>query len=736
MSSDDADDECESPSPAALPWVDPRSIRFTVFVVLPSEEVRTLRDLPSGITLLEIKDKLELEAGLPSQIYSVTYPDGEELLPDQKLVVKENILHGYVLKLRILETWVSLYKAVYHNQIEQVYHSGGVHLKGNIVISPDEAGRYEGVVRERGAVALYMAAYMGMQRMVSMLLSVGVDPNSTTIFGRTPLHAAVAKDMVVIMDHLVDKGAVIHRPDCHGDSPLKIAQKMNAVLCFRRIRLMQLNLRGNSCVAGKKGQNRAKSYTKESFWAHSSTSTAVNKSDVSKHAIRKQLSKSAPSLEVRKSNPRSARDVRTNSSLSNATTGKIKRGYNVKWSDTAFQHPHTRVTEAKVDDVVKVQPVTLALPKTIVKFSTVQNSAKDEKAEKVTKETPLKASDSGKEESKDITRAMKFTKERLNYFSKMSKPEREYVPMAEREKRKKPTLESSKEVTEAFKKWLERKEEEEEIAHESEDEEQVQDFNESDSEADRFYDFNKKVRKMNRNNSAKSLTPGNRPIMTIMQFASTTEGDGTNPPPEYHMRAYSEWRTKRRGFMEHLPRMRTSKDLELEKRRLEEKRQKLLMNAISYEEWMDHTEERKFLIRQILKADLDEIRKLEEAKHHDRQKMYSYDLWKEKLKSREQEDRKRKEFQKMYDKERLRERDEQRSAKAVSFDVWLRKSRNSMSKEKESEQRLRVNGHLHVTSKHDLESVYNETENVREIDVKASSEPSSFTESRTRIIST
>lgn len=40
-------------------------------------------------------------------------------------------------------------------------------------MSAEETGRYESMVKERGGAALYMAACLGLPRMVNMLLSVG-----------------------------------------------------------------------------------------------------------------------------------------------------------------------------------------------------------------------------------------------------------------------------------------------------------------------------------------------------------------------------------------------------------------------------------------------------------------------------------------------------------------------------------------------------------------------------------
>ena len=55
MSSDDADDERDTPAVTPVQWIDSRHQSFTIFVVLPSEEVCTLRDLPSGITAFDLK---------------------------------------------------------------------------------------------------------------------------------------------------------------------------------------------------------------------------------------------------------------------------------------------------------------------------------------------------------------------------------------------------------------------------------------------------------------------------------------------------------------------------------------------------------------------------------------------------------------------------------------------------------------------------------------------------------
>ena len=55
MSSDDADDERETPAATPLPWIDSRRLTFTIFVVLPNDNVCTLRDIPSGMAAFDLK---------------------------------------------------------------------------------------------------------------------------------------------------------------------------------------------------------------------------------------------------------------------------------------------------------------------------------------------------------------------------------------------------------------------------------------------------------------------------------------------------------------------------------------------------------------------------------------------------------------------------------------------------------------------------------------------------------
>lgn len=153
---------------------------FTLFVVLPTEEVCTLRRLPSGIYVNEVKGKLEVAAGLPSYIYRLTYPDGECLSDKERLLIQENVRDGYLLRVQIMESWEELYQAVIQNNTEYVYHSGGVHMKGSVVVGQTDE-KIEQMVQERSTAALFVASFTGLMKMCNLLTSIGTFSQLQTV---------------------------------------------------------------------------------------------------------------------------------------------------------------------------------------------------------------------------------------------------------------------------------------------------------------------------------------------------------------------------------------------------------------------------------------------------------------------------------------------------------------------------------------------------------------------------
>lgn len=134
---------------------------FTLFVILPSQSVCTLRRLASGITVTDLKCHLELMAGYPAHVYRLAYPDGEMLADDKCLLIKKTVDDGYVLRVVVDAEWNSLCQTVLQDNVEHVY-SEVCHV-----------GIASGEHAHRASTALFMASYRGQFRMCGMLLSVG-----------------------------------------------------------------------------------------------------------------------------------------------------------------------------------------------------------------------------------------------------------------------------------------------------------------------------------------------------------------------------------------------------------------------------------------------------------------------------------------------------------------------------------------------------------------------------------
>ena len=74
MSSEDADDERETPADTPIPWIDSRHLTFTIFVVLPNDNVCTLRDVPSGISVFDLKVWYSMKSDRIKNVFRVTRP--------------------------------------------------------------------------------------------------------------------------------------------------------------------------------------------------------------------------------------------------------------------------------------------------------------------------------------------------------------------------------------------------------------------------------------------------------------------------------------------------------------------------------------------------------------------------------------------------------------------------------------------------------------------------------------
>lgn len=248
---------------------------------------------------------------------------------------------------------------------------------------------------------------------------------SSTYFGRTALHGAAARDQVAVLQILVNKDADLSQKDSYGVSPSGVASQMNSCLCLRQIRIIQLNRRTGPKHSSAKSMRcstttRSNTYVPRSSGlerTHSALSLHSDRSSILKnrfqtHLSRKDLSASAPLSEMR-NNLNSSNG--TLSTISAATTSKIRQKRNVKWQECS----HWQVVEIprKIEETVNVKPVTYSLPSTILKFSEVNSQKLREEKEslKNVKKDGIKGEKEIDKNSADrltpeLRQAMRFTK--------------------------------------------------------------------------------------------------------------------------------------------------------------------------------------------------------------------------------------------------------------------------------------------------------------------------------------
>ena len=237
-------------------------------------------------------------------------------------------------------------------------------------------------------------------------------------------------------------------------------------------------------------------------------------------------------------------------------------------------------------------------------------------------------------------------------------------------------IEEQKQNSEAFERWLAKKRAE---AERSEEEDNEDSDEATDDEEDKLREFNKRVRKMNRI-ERKTLTPGNRPLADVIDVGkSSPSEENIVPSPYEHITAHKEYVLRKRMGRKGGSNAHVAGDITTEKRLLEERRQRLLYSAITYDEWLDHSEERKQLINRILKANMQEMKKIEEEKFNYRLRHFKYEDWKVKAEKREAEIRKQRALEKKWEEEEKAERFYVSSI-APTFDEWVKSKKSQTEK--------------------------------------------------------
>ncbi|KAH9515721.1 hypothetical protein Btru_011818 [Bulinus truncatus] len=618
--------------------------RFTLFVLLPSKDICSLRRLPSGVTAADVRDRLEMAAGLPGQTYKLTTNKGQVLHEDYEFVVGQNVWDGYIVRVQIHARWLLIYEAVSSGDVQWLLSDETLQIKLDALIEPVDA-QVADMVEERGTVALYLATWKGSIKMCQELLALGVNPNGRTPFRRTALFVAVAKDNDRVLELLLTQGARAVLKDCHGHTALDVARRTFSRKCVNVLRSFQLRGAPKVATDGRSSPTFSTSVQR----SRPSTSTyrpqtgQINRTGTGKVIEKetKQLNMLRGESDDNRFNNQSLRTLscpENDTNLNIPARSSLPCQLRVALLDSLGRPTTTVSWDVPIllgSELLTVRPAFREGKLPLRSFAEPSSRAETEPVTPSTSAVPWCRPDSGAPRSveyaqdsavnidgrsvqsapnvstegatdKDSNKRAKTTgssrrplqrpsnNRKHPQESKSLRTAKRQIQLAERQKRSQ-SVASNQSLT--FDQWLHRKRmEESECSDDSDD-----DSSDGDEEINEkaFQDWLKKVEERPKNSSIYSRvdTPRARSGRGLVQIVSLNGGNLSDvADTSSYLRAYQEWKRQRRGAR---PDVSNVADASEAKKVLAEKGRELLARAITYDEWMNITAERQEMLQLI-----------------------------------------------------------------------------------------------------------------------------------------
>ncbi|XP_054549538.1 ankyrin repeat domain-containing protein 60 [Talpa occidentalis] len=218
---------------------------FPVRVLLEDTgEMFRVTDCRRDMTVRELKEELDLLAGIPSNLQRLQYLD-QGILMDDTTLKFHDVVPGGVISLCVwhYDGWTELVMAAVEGDPAKLCGLGVV--EGSYFRTANsrhfEEGQWRRWIAQRAFVALYVSSHRGHLEAVQYLLEKGSvlragDENSSrpranclgkTPMGRTPLHVAAAMGRLDCITLLLSYGASTSIKDARGESPLSLARRLD-----------------------------------------------------------------------------------------------------------------------------------------------------------------------------------------------------------------------------------------------------------------------------------------------------------------------------------------------------------------------------------------------------------------------------------------------------------------------------------------------------------------------------
>ncbi|XP_053309572.1 ankyrin repeat domain-containing protein 60-like [Spea bombifrons] len=205
----------------------PSAHQYCVIVRLRETGERfTVSGCSHHMKVKELKEKLELVAGIPMHLQRVSYLDDGDM-PDNSTFKFNGIIPRGTISLGIwtYDGWSDLVKAAAEGNITKLKRLGvsaesPYNTPHSLLLSVEKKHEW---ISARANVALFIAAHRGYLKMAQFLLQNGADVLAKTPQGNSPLHVAAAMGNNDCITELLASGAQTKEPNKEGLTALDLA---------------------------------------------------------------------------------------------------------------------------------------------------------------------------------------------------------------------------------------------------------------------------------------------------------------------------------------------------------------------------------------------------------------------------------------------------------------------------------------------------------------------------------
>ncbi|XP_034978415.1 ankyrin repeat domain-containing protein 60 [Zootoca vivipara] len=214
--------------------------------LVEADEVYTVPECHRDLTIKNLKNRLELLAGIPVNFQRLHYLDRVDL-GDLTMFKHNDIIPGGTLTMRIWpeDSWGLLVSAAVTGNNKKIEVAGGTMSSTfstaySTSLGPAERNEW---LAHRTFAALFINARRGRSEAVDFLIQNGADVAYKTPLGRTALHVAVTSGHCDCMELLLGHGAKISDEDNDGYNAVMLARQWGQKECERRLFRYQWKVR-------------------------------------------------------------------------------------------------------------------------------------------------------------------------------------------------------------------------------------------------------------------------------------------------------------------------------------------------------------------------------------------------------------------------------------------------------------------------------------------------------------